>query len=437
MHGKARKCGMCPFVSKYSGNLLKHKRIVHANVRAFRCERCSYVAKTSSLLKRHIRSKHKEDPLALLKEKNVSDLEVNGGSKESKPVAAEIKESMLRHIKVGQRDSKFVKCELCPGRNEILENNLLIHIETAHLKSPEHQNNTISQEPDPKEVMDEVPIKEVEGDNCNQNFKCGECTYEANYIDLMTHIKTVHLYSPSLRCDKCPFTASSKVDLNHHVHIHEMIHKVEEANALAPSHPLNGDRERYFASTGRSSITANQDHAQPLNPIHSDDIRNMSESKSQSTASQRKASNISNLEQTMLAHQNDNIGHGHDDPDDNESEDQNSKPIEEIDDGDHSSFGMPSSSPLSLTQNPNKEREKEFHDTLLKAAHLELKAKTTFWELKNKRASFEAQKAEKECEKAAAENFIALLKKNTAIADYNRATGEVIPLMPLPKEINK
>ena len=78
---------MCPFVSKYSGNLLKHKRSVHVNLRAFRCERCSYVAKTSFLLKRHIRSKHKEDPLALLKEKNDPYLEVNGGSKESNPVA--------------------------------------------------------------------------------------------------------------------------------------------------------------------------------------------------------------------------------------------------------------------------------------------------------------------------------------------------------------
>ena len=72
------------------------------------------------------------------------------------------------------------------------------------------------------------------------------------------------------------------------------------------------------------------------------------------------------------------------------------------------------------------------NDTLLKAAQLELRAKTTFWELKNKKAAFEARKAEKECEKATAENFITLLNKNTAIADYNRATGKHIPLIPLP-----
>ena len=72
------------------------------------------------------------------------------------------------------------------------------------------------------------------------------------------------------------------------------------------------------------------------------------------------------------------------------------------------------------------------NDTLLKAAQLELRAKTTFWELKNKKAAFEAQKAEKECEKATAENFITLLNKNTAIGEYNRATGKNIPLIHLP-----
>ena len=70
--------------------------------------------------------------------------------------------------------------------------------------------------------------------------------------------------------------------------------------------------------------------------------------------------------------------------------------------------------------------ERESESVLLKAAQLELKAKTAYWELKIKQA-------ERECERAATEAFIALLNKNTAIADYNRATGENIPLMPLPK----
>ena len=82
-------------------------------------------------------------------------------------------------------------------------------------------------------------------------------------------------------------------------------------------------------------------------------------------------------------------------------------------------------------------RVKELKDTLLRAAQLELKAKTTFGQLKIKKAAFEAQKAEKECEKVAAENFIALLNKNTAISDYTRATGENTPSVPLPKERNK
>ena len=137
------------------------------------------------------------------------------------------------------------------------------------------ENSEANVENEEGSESDPTPVEGFEEDECNQDFKCGECNYEANYIDLMSHIKTVHQVSSS----------------------------------------------------------SNTDAAQD---------------------------------------------------------------------------------------------ERESESVLLKAAKLELRAKTTYWELKIKQA-------ERECEKAATEAFIALLNKNTAIADYNRATGENIPLMPLPK----
>ena len=69
-------------------------------------------------------------------------------------------------------------------------------------------------------------------------------------------------------------------------------------------------------------------------------------------------------------------------------------------------------------------KEALVNDTLLKSAEMELEAKREFWATKNKIAR-------EELARAAAEKETALLNRNIAVANYNRATGKKIPFFPL------
>ena len=69
-------------------------------------------------------------------------------------------------------------------------------------------------------------------------------------------------------------------------------------------------------------------------------------------------------------------------------------------------------------------KEALLNDTLLKSAEMELEAKREFWATKNKIAR-------EELARAAAEKETALLNRNIAVANYNRATGKKIPFFPL------
>ena len=92
---------------------------------------------------------------------------------------------------------------------------------------------------------------------------------------------------------------------------------------------------------------------------------------------------------------------------------------------------MTSSSSVAAGQNDRELEEmsetgKEalLNDTLLKSAEMELEAKREFWATKNKIAR-------EELARAAAEKETALLNRNIAVANYNRATGKKIPFFPL------
>ena len=57
-------CNICPFVSRYKGNLWKHLKI-HSGERPFACNQCSYRGAQRTNLENHIKTKHTgEKPFA-------------------------------------------------------------------------------------------------------------------------------------------------------------------------------------------------------------------------------------------------------------------------------------------------------------------------------------------------------------------------------------
>ena len=77
--------------------------------------------------------------------------------------------------------------------------------------------------------------------------------------------------------------------------------------------------------------------------------------------------------------------------------------------------------------------EKEYHEVLLRTAKYEEKAKQEVWAIKKKTAQMEYDMAKTQKETMEAEKFMTLVKRNTAIAQYNQATGNNLPLPPLPE----
>ena len=55
---KTFKCDQCEYKSKNKGDLKKHVKIVHDQIKDIKCEKCDYICSTITNLKQHIKQIH-------------------------------------------------------------------------------------------------------------------------------------------------------------------------------------------------------------------------------------------------------------------------------------------------------------------------------------------------------------------------------------------
>ena len=181
---KDAKCQACDYSASSAGDVYKHTKKVHLELKTHACDQCPYTAKCKSALDKH-KTGHN-----LPEEDRLRCMECDKSFRH--------KEYLFAHVKSAH--SKAFQCNVCDGKTFSSGNSLKRHIEIVHNGVKKHQCS-----------------------HCNKKFALGQ--------HLSLHEKVVHLKLRPYKCDVCEATFPYALSLRQHV---SSLHATESGAEVFP-----------------------------------------------------------------------------------------------------------------------------------------------------------------------------------------------------------